>query len=83
MLNCKEASQIISQSLDRPLSFSERLQLKVHLLMCDACRQFKRQLVALQQHFKTMVRQVENDENIHLSAQKKADILEKINSRQH
>lgn len=83
MLNCKEASQIISQSLDRPLSFSERLQLKLHLMMCDACRQFKRQLFALQQHIKKMIGQIENDEKIQLSEKMKAEILEKINSSQH
>ncbi|HLF97550.1 MAG TPA: zf-HC2 domain-containing protein [Methylococcaceae bacterium] len=47
MLNCQKASQLLSQSLDRPLSFRERLSLRLHLLMCDACRRFAKQLRSL------------------------------------
>lgn len=78
MLNCYEASQLISQSLDRPLSFSERLQLKVHLLMCDACRRFKQQLNQLKQHLKALMQKVETDESLQLSQAVKSAILQKI-----
>ncbi len=44
MLNCRQTSQLLSQSLDRPLSFRERLSLRLHLLMCGACRRFAKQL---------------------------------------
>lgn len=78
MLNCKQASQLISQSLDRPLSFSERLQLKVHLLMCDACRRFKQQLNLLKGHIKALMQKVETDESLQLSQTAKSAILQKI-----
>lgn len=42
-LTCKEATALISQGLDRRLSRWERLVLRVHLLICDACSQFARQ----------------------------------------
>lgn len=79
MLNCKEASQLISQSLDRPLSLSERWQLKIHLWMCDACRRFKQQLNQLKQHLRALVQQTEHDESIQLSQAVKQAILQKIN----
>ena len=44
MLTCKEASRLVSQGLDRKLGFGERLRLRVHLLICDACANFRRQL---------------------------------------
>lgn len=78
MLNCREASQLISQSLDRPLSWSERWQLKIHLWMCNACRRFKKQLNQLKQHLKMLMQQTEHDESIQLSQAAKQAILQKI-----
>lgn len=37
MLNCKEASRLISQQQDRALSIGERLSLQMHLALCGAC----------------------------------------------
>ncbi|HTD91876.1 MAG TPA: zf-HC2 domain-containing protein [Burkholderiales bacterium] len=42
-LTCKEATALVSQGLDRRLSLWERCMLKIHLLVCDACRNFVRQ----------------------------------------
>jgi Putative zinc-finger len=43
-LTCREASRLISQGLDRHLGFGERLKLRVHLAICDACSNFKKQV---------------------------------------
>ncbi len=48
MLTCKEASALVSQGLDRRLSWRQRLNLRLHLLACDACTSFKRQMQFLQ-----------------------------------
>jgi len=42
--NCHEASRLQSEGLDRPLSFSERSGLRLHLLCCRWCRRYGRQL---------------------------------------
>jgi len=47
MLTCKQASALVSQSLDRRLSWHERLALRAHLWVCDACARFKRQMTFL------------------------------------
>ena len=42
-LTCKEASRLLSQRLDRELTFAQRAQLKLHLTVCDACTRVKAQ----------------------------------------
>ena len=37
---CNEISQLASDSLDRPLSLRERLKFKLHLSMCNYCRDY-------------------------------------------
>ena len=69
MLSCKEASRLVSQSLDRRLGWRERCSLKLHLAICDACRQFSRQLQWLRGAWKHFARQAENDETVHLPAE--------------
>jgi hypothetical protein len=42
-LNCKEASRLLSQGLDRELTLAQRAALKLHLTLCDACTSVKAQ----------------------------------------
>lgn len=44
MISCREASRLISASLDRPLSGWERGKLRFHLFLCGNCRAFRGQL---------------------------------------
>lgn len=44
MLNCKEAGRLLSQRQDRALSMSERLSLRMHLALCEACVRVSDQL---------------------------------------
>jgi len=44
MLNCKEASRLLSQREDRELAISERLALRMHLALCSACVRVSEQL---------------------------------------
>jgi len=81
MLTCKQASQLISQSLDRPLSLSSRIELKFHLLICDACSRFKRQLNRLRIALQDLRQATENDSDITLPAEAKVRILDKAASK--
>ena len=47
MLNCKEASRLVSESLDRSLDLRERLSLKVHTAMCKGCSNYGQHLDVL------------------------------------
>lgn len=41
--NCEEATFLISRGQEAPLSFAEKLWLRIHLLYCSLCRRFKKQ----------------------------------------
>lgn len=47
MINCKEASRLISEQLEHPLSTHKRILLKMHLFLCKACAQVAKQLSSL------------------------------------
>lgn len=42
-LSCRQASRLMSAKLDRELSWWERIALKLHLAICDACPKVIRQ----------------------------------------
>ncbi|MDC8802836.1 zf-HC2 domain-containing protein [Halomonas pacifica] len=47
MMMCKRATELMSQRLDRPLRWQERLSLRFHLTLCSACQQCDRQFQLL------------------------------------
>ncbi len=44
MLSCKQTSELVSKGLDKHLTITERLGVRIHLLMCRACTQYEKQL---------------------------------------
>ncbi|MSQ51975.1 MAG: anti-sigma factor [Betaproteobacteria bacterium] len=48
-LTCKEVSRLQSQSMDRDMRLGERLSLRLHLGICDACLKVSRQMTFLRQ----------------------------------
>ena len=44
IINCKENSQLVTQSLDRPLSLKDRVAMRIHLFVCVNCARFVRQM---------------------------------------
>lgn len=78
MLNCKQASQLISQGLDKKLSMRERFGLTLHLLICKYCKRFSQQLKQLHVAISSMGKQIEHDESIRLPTETKANILKSI-----
>jgi hypothetical protein len=41
---CKHTAELLSQEQDRSLTLPEKIRLRLHLLLCDGCRNFNRQL---------------------------------------
>jgi hypothetical protein len=81
ILTCKQASQIVSQSLDRPLSWSDRMKLKFHFFICAACNRFNRQLHQLRLAVNRVTQLTENDSNIKLSVDAKIRITTAVESK--
>ena len=47
MLSCKQATELMSQEQDRSLGLMERLGLRLHVMICAACSNYRRQLSVL------------------------------------
>ncbi len=77
-MKCNEASKLISRSLEKKLSMTERFALKLHLLMCQYCARFSQQLHKLNVAINSMRKSIENDESIKLPAETKARIVESL-----
>jgi len=74
MLDCRQASQLISQSLDRSLTLRERFALKLHLFICEFCRQFSQHMQTMRVAIKRMTNSIENDNTIEMPATAKKRI---------
>ncbi len=58
MLNCKQTTKLVSESLDRELSIAERVELWSHLLICSFCRLFRKDTLAIRE----LIRKTSNDQ---------------------
>ena len=47
MLHCREISKLVSESMERDLPLRQRLQVRMHLMMCRMCSGFARQIRSL------------------------------------
>ncbi len=44
MLSCKQATYLASQAQERTLTRREKMQFKVHLMVCSGCRNFNKNI---------------------------------------
>lgn len=49
MLSCHNATRLMSEKLDRKLSRFKAMNLRFHLMMCKACRNFDEHMGTLRQ----------------------------------
>ena len=49
MLSCYKATALISLAHERPLLFTEKASLRLHTLLCSACRHFQKNTATLSQ----------------------------------
>jgi predicted anti-sigma-YlaC factor YlaD len=54
-LTCKQATALVSQRQDRKLTLWERCTLKLHLAICNACRNFVKQTEFMRRVLKRLV----------------------------
>ena len=47
MLNCKDMTKLISDSLEGKLSVRQRMELWLHIMMCGMCRRFRSNIIEL------------------------------------
>ncbi len=51
---CREVHRLVSEGLDRKLSFIERSRMRWHLMMCDACTRFTGQMDLLRRAMRNL-----------------------------
>ncbi len=61
MLSCHKATQLMSESQERPLGTGEKLSLALHTMMCKGCRNFERQLPVIRSLARTYVARSDDD----------------------
>ena len=77
LCNCRDASRLQSEALDKNLSFWPRLGLSLHLLICKWCRRYGRQV-----HFLRDAAQEHQDNLVDAVPQKlSAEARERIKQR--
>jgi predicted anti-sigma-YlaC factor YlaD len=59
---CREVHRLVSEGLDRELSLVERARMKIHLLICQACRNFEGQMEFIRQAMRRMPMSSEEEE---------------------
>ncbi len=47
MMNCQQATRLLSDAQERELSLKDRAALKFHVMMCSGCRNFGKQMDTL------------------------------------
>ena len=47
MLSCREVTRLVSDAQERPLGLQDRMSMRMHLLMCSACRNFEDQMTTV------------------------------------
>ena len=75
---CKEASQLQSDAFDRELTLMEHIRLRIHLLICGACRNYSENLELLNNIFQGLRKQKKIDENISLPESDRERIREAL-----
>ncbi len=76
MINCKEATTMISKKEEGKISFIERIQLWQHLLICSLCKLFMKQnkLIA------SLIPEAEKKSVASLSDKEKQQIVDAISN---
>lgn len=55
--SCKEAAKASAEALEHQLSLYRRFALRFHLLICSACRRYRRQTIGLNRLVRRYVRE--------------------------
>ena len=80
MLDCNQATLLISRKLDGRLSLWEQIRLKIHLMNCKFCHNFNLQSEKIDKIIKITPDELEHKCNhiMHLEADKKQKIIDKL-----
>lgn len=81
MLSCHKATLLIEKSHARPLSFVERVKLKMHLAMCDKCAGYQKQSLIIENALKSNHQSFSNPSGFKLADTYKTRIQKQIDEK--
>lgn len=76
-LSCLKATELMEKKLHFEVSFKDKLQLKVHKMMCSACTNYEKQNLLIEKSIANLDRLTEIDKDLDTQGLEKA-ILEKL-----
>jgi hypothetical protein len=76
--SCKQAARLQSEALDRRLSLSERIGLRIHLFLCAWCRRYGQQIAFLRAIGKTCAEEHDHLPTLQLSPEARERIRQKL-----
>lgn len=83
MINCREATKLMSRARDARLTFGERVALRLHLALCEMCRRYQQHIGFLGVIARHLDKAAERHAKDHsgLDQAARADILDKVKRR--
>ena len=78
MLSCKKATLLIERNHAMPLSFMDRVKLKMHIAMCDKCAGYQKQSLIIENALKSNRQSFTNPSNLKLADTAKTRIQKAI-----
>ena len=60
-LSCQKATGLVEKKLHFSLSFKEKLQLKIHKLMCKACHRYEKQSELIDRGVAKAYKEIQSD----------------------
>jgi hypothetical protein len=75
-LSCVKATELIEKKIHFKLSFSEKLQLKMHKSLCEACTQYEKQSILIDKNILAHQEQTPSQMDIEMLKKRISDKLE-------
>ena len=60
--SCEIITQKISRSMDEPLTWKERIQVRLHLMACVLCTRYREQLLAMRKMIQNGIGELEEEQ---------------------
>jgi predicted anti-sigma-YlaC factor YlaD len=60
---CKEVHRLTSEGMDRELSLIERMRVRMHLMICNACRNFTDQMSLIRRAMRELSPSIDADKD--------------------
>ena len=78
MLNCRQVTRLVSQSMDARLPWHQRLAVRIHLLYCVWCRRYAAQIQYLRKAAKGLAVEVPSTSPAKLSDEAKEQMRKRL-----